>query len=145
MSTFKDAAEVYEYLGKMFEIAVNDPQFVAATKGGDLVVRITQTDPASTILVSRAGGAKRMDLSPPERFVDIDVPEPSHRSLVEQRSLDRCATAFESLCEPPRREGALERLETQPLFEVRLQLGCLEQLPGAEAANVAICDVRSVV
>jgi hypothetical protein len=28
MSTFKDAAEVYEYLGKMFEIAVNDPRFV---------------------------------------------------------------------------------------------------------------------
>src|SRR5437870_1103176 len=55
MSTFKDAAEVYEYLGKMFEIAVNDPQFVEATKNGDLVVRLTQTDPASTILIDFPG------------------------------------------------------------------------------------------
>src|SRR5437016_1192418 len=55
MSTFKDAAEVYEYLGKVFEIAVNDPQFVEATKNGDLVVRLTQTDPASTILIDFPG------------------------------------------------------------------------------------------
>jgi putative sterol carrier protein len=55
MSTFNDAAEVYEYLGKMFEIAVNDPQFVEATKGGDLVVRLTQTDPDSTILIDFPG------------------------------------------------------------------------------------------
>jgi putative sterol carrier protein len=55
MSTFKDAAEVYAYLGKMFEIAVNDPQFVEATKDGDLVVRLTQTDPDSTILIDFPG------------------------------------------------------------------------------------------
>jgi putative sterol carrier protein len=55
MSTFKDAAEVYAYLGKMFEIAVSDPQFVEATKDGDLVVRLTQTDPDSTILIDFPG------------------------------------------------------------------------------------------
>jgi len=86
-----------------------------------------------------------MDLRPPERFVDVDVPEPRHRALVEQRRFDRCAPALESLREPARREGALEWLETLPLFEVRRQLGFLDQLPGAEAADVAICDVRPVV
>lgn len=55
MSTFKDAEEVYDCLGKMFEIAVHDPQFVEATKGGDLVVRLTMTDPASTILIDFPG------------------------------------------------------------------------------------------
>jgi putative sterol carrier protein len=55
MSTFKDPAEVYAYLGKMFEIAVNDPQFVEATKNGDLVVRLTHTDPVSTILIDFPG------------------------------------------------------------------------------------------
>jgi putative sterol carrier protein len=51
MSTFKDAEEVYAYLGRMFEIAVNDSQFINATKGGDLVVRLTMTDPASTLVI----------------------------------------------------------------------------------------------
>jgi putative sterol carrier protein len=55
MSTFKDADEVYAYLGRMFEIAVNDPQFVEATKDGDLVVRLTQTGPDSTILIDFPG------------------------------------------------------------------------------------------
>ena len=86
-----------------------------------------------------------MDLRPPEGFVDVDVPEPRHRSLVEQRSLDRCAAAFESLCEPPRRERTAERLDPEALFEIRLELACFQQLPGAEAADVAISDGRSVV
>jgi putative sterol carrier protein len=55
MSTFKDAEEVYAYLGRMFEIAVNDPQFINATKGGDLVVRLTMTDPASTLVIDFPG------------------------------------------------------------------------------------------
>ena len=55
MSTFKDADEVYGYLGKMFEIAVQDPQFVNATKDGDLVVRLSMTDPGSTILIDFPG------------------------------------------------------------------------------------------
>src|SRR5947208_6522458 len=55
MSTFKDAEEVYGYLGRMFEIAVNDPQLVEATQGGDLVVRLTMTDPASTMVIDFPG------------------------------------------------------------------------------------------
>jgi len=55
MSTFKDADELYEYMGKMFEIAVNDPQFHEATKGGDLVVKLNYSNPNSTLLVDFPG------------------------------------------------------------------------------------------
>jgi putative sterol carrier protein len=51
MSAFKNADEVYEYIGKMFEIAVKEPSFVEATKDTGLVVLLTQTDPDATILI----------------------------------------------------------------------------------------------
>ena len=86
-----------------------------------------------------------MDLRAPQRFVDVDVPEPCHRSLVEERSLDRCAAAFELPTEPSRRERSLERLDPESVIEVRLELAGLEQLPGAKSADVALCDIRSVV
>jgi len=86
-----------------------------------------------------------MDLRPPERLVDVDVPEPRHRSLIEQRGFDRCAAALESPREPARRERALERLDAESLFEVRLELVYLEQLPGPEAADITVSNVRSVV
>lgn len=55
VSAFKDADEVYAYIGKMFQIAVNDPSFVSATKGTGLVVLLTQTDPDATILIDFPG------------------------------------------------------------------------------------------
>jgi hypothetical protein len=55
VSTFKDADEVYTYIGRAFELAVTDDTFVEATKGGNLVVLITQTDPDATILVDFPG------------------------------------------------------------------------------------------
>lgn len=55
MSTFKDADEVYDYIGKAMEVCVSNPTFVEATKDGSLVVLITQTDPAATILVDFPG------------------------------------------------------------------------------------------
>ena len=55
VSAFKDADEVYAYIGKMFEIAVVDPAFVEATKDTGLVVLLTQTDPAATILIDFPG------------------------------------------------------------------------------------------
>jgi hypothetical protein len=97
------------------------------------------------VLVERACGAKRVDLRAPQRFVDVDVPEPCHRSLIEERSLDRRAAAFELLTEPSRRERSLERLDPEPVIEVRLELPGLEQLPGAKSADVAIREIRSVV
>jgi hypothetical protein len=97
------------------------------------------------VLVERPCGAKRVDLRSPQRFVDVDVPEPGDSSLIEERSLDRCAAAFELLTESSSRERSLERLDAESLFEVRHELAGLEQLPGAEPANVAIRDIRSVV
>ena len=55
MSTFKSADEVYDYIGKMFELAVTDPAFVEATTGSELVVKLAQTDPAATILIDFPG------------------------------------------------------------------------------------------
>jgi putative sterol carrier protein len=55
MSTFKSADEVYDYIGKMFETAVKDPTFVEATKDSELVIRLTQTDPAAVILIDFPG------------------------------------------------------------------------------------------
>jgi hypothetical protein len=97
------------------------------------------------VLVEHACRAKRVDLRPPQRFVDVDVPEPGHRSLIEERSLDRCAPAFELLTKPSRRERSLERLDPESLFEVGLELTGLEQLPGTEPAHVAVRNIRTVV
>lgn len=55
MGVFKDADEVYTYIGRAFELAVTDEKFVEATKNGSLVVLITQTDPDATILVDFPG------------------------------------------------------------------------------------------
>lgn len=55
MSTFKDADEVYAYIGKAMEACVTDPQFVEATKDGTLVVHIIQTDPEAHIIVDFPG------------------------------------------------------------------------------------------
>lgn len=55
MSTFKDADEVYTYIGKAMEACVTNPTFVEATKDGSLVVQIKQTDPDATILVDFPG------------------------------------------------------------------------------------------
>jgi putative sterol carrier protein len=55
VSAFKGADEVYAYIGKMFEIAVVEPTFVEATKDTDLVVLLTQTHPAATILIDFPG------------------------------------------------------------------------------------------
>lgn len=55
MSVFKDADEVYAYIGKAMEACVNEPKFVEATKDGSLIVHIIQTDPAADILVDFPG------------------------------------------------------------------------------------------
>jgi len=86
-----------------------------------------------------------VDLCPPQCLVDVDVPEPGNRSLIEERRLDGCASPFELGGEAASSERALEWLQPEPLLEVRLQLAGLEQLPRAEAPNVSIRDVRSVV
>jgi putative sterol carrier protein len=55
LSTFKDADEVYTYIGKAMEACVVESTFVDATKDGSLVVLITQTNPDASILVDFPG------------------------------------------------------------------------------------------
>jgi hypothetical protein len=86
-----------------------------------------------------------MYLRPPESLVDVDVAQSRDGALIEERSLDRRAAAFEPLTEAARGERALERLDAEAPVEVRLELAGLQQLPRAEASNVAIAEVRAVV
>jgi len=55
MPVFKDADEVYTYIGGAFTTAVHDPQFVEATKGTGLVVRLIQTEPTAELVIDFEG------------------------------------------------------------------------------------------
>jgi putative sterol carrier protein len=52
MAFFKNAEEAYCYIGKMFESVVTIPDFVQATKGTGLVLRLNYSDPDTVILVN---------------------------------------------------------------------------------------------
>jgi hypothetical protein len=88
---------------------------------------------------------ERVDLRAPERLVGVDVPDPGDRALVEDRGLDRRAPGLELLGEVLRLVRGVEWLATDARVEVGVHVGRFEQEPGAEAADVAIGDVRSVV
>jgi hypothetical protein len=81
----------------------------------------------------------------PERLVDVDVPHPGKRPLVQERSLERRAAARQALAELRGREERVERLVADPGAEVGLRLLRLEEQPGSEAPNVPVCDIRAVV
>jgi putative sterol carrier protein len=55
VSTFKDADEVYTFIGGMFEKAVKEPSFIEATKGTRLVVHLIQSDPDATMIIDFEG------------------------------------------------------------------------------------------
>ncbi len=90
-------------------------------------------------------GRERMDPRPPERLVGVDVPDARDRALIEDRRLDRRAPARELSREVLGLVGRRERLPPDPRVDVGVHFGRLEQEPRAEAADVAVGDVRSVV
>lgn len=55
MAVFKDADEVYTYIGAAFSAAVVDPKFIEATKGTGLILRLIQTDPDAEMIVDFEG------------------------------------------------------------------------------------------
>lgn len=55
VTAFKDADEVYEYIGGMFDTATKTPAFIEATEGTSLVILIKQTNPEAAILVDFPG------------------------------------------------------------------------------------------
>ena len=86
-----------------------------------------------------------MEPRTPERLVDVDVPHPGERSLVEKRRLERRAPTREALPESGSREERVERLVAHAGVEIRLRLVRLEEQPGTEAADISIGEVRAVV
>jgi len=95
--------------------------------------------------VEAGGAAKRIEPRAPQRLVDVDVPHPRKRALVEQRSLERGAATSQALAEPGGCEERVERLVADPRTEVGLRLFWLEEQPGTEAPNVPVRNIRSVV
>ena len=49
MALMKDEHEVYRYLGRIFRVAMDDPDLASTVRGTGLIVRIDYTDPDSTI------------------------------------------------------------------------------------------------
>jgi putative sterol carrier protein len=56
MGLFRDAQEVYDCIGKIFEEAISDPEIGPQTKEAGLTMRFTFSDPDSTISVDFARG-----------------------------------------------------------------------------------------
>jgi putative sterol carrier protein len=55
LSAFKDADEVYTFIGGMFEKATKMPSFIETTEGTGLVILLKQTDPDATMLIDFPG------------------------------------------------------------------------------------------
>src|SRR5882757_5785401 len=55
VSTFKDADEVYTYIGGVFEKATKEPSFIEATAETGLVIRLIQTEPDATMIIDFPG------------------------------------------------------------------------------------------
>ena len=89
-------------------------------------------EPPQLVAIERAGRPLGMELRVPERLVDVDVPEPGERPLVEQRRLQRGAPPLQPLAQALRREGRDERLVADPGVEELLELARLEQQPRPE-------------
>lgn len=55
MGYFRNAEEVYDNVGSLFEVVVHDDHFVRAFADSGLVVRLAQTDPDAVILIDFPG------------------------------------------------------------------------------------------
>jgi putative sterol carrier protein len=55
MAVFKNADEVYRYIGGMFTSTVNADSFIEALKDTELVVRLIQTDPDCEMVIDFPG------------------------------------------------------------------------------------------
>src|SRR5215208_2626293 len=92
-----------------------------------------------------ARGCQWMNTRTPKRLVGVDVADSGNGTLVEDRSLDRRPPRRKPRREVARAERRVERLAADSSVDVRVQLGRIEHEPRAEASDVAIGDVRSVV
>jgi hypothetical protein len=88
---------------------------------------------------------ERMNAGIPKSLVCIDVPDPRHDPLVEQRGFDEPPSPFQPVGELPRGEAWAKRLDTKSRRQVLVELVALEHEPGAESPNVTVGDIRAVV
>lgn len=56
MGVFKDEAEVYEYLGRIFQVSMEDPELGPKLRKVGSVLKLNQTDPESTIVIDFGEG-----------------------------------------------------------------------------------------
>ena len=56
MGVFKDEAEVYRYLGRIFQTGLDDPELGPKLRKVGSVLKLNQTDPDSTILIDFGEG-----------------------------------------------------------------------------------------
>ncbi|MCQ4080822.1 SCP2 sterol-binding domain-containing protein [Streptomyces sp. RB6PN25] len=56
MGVFKDEAEVYEYLGRIFQAGLDDPDLGPKLRAVGSVLKLNQTDPESTIVIDFGEG-----------------------------------------------------------------------------------------
>jgi putative sterol carrier protein len=80
---FKDADEVYKYIGGLLEQLRQDPELVAAFRTPDTIFQYAYTDPDAVItIVMREGGGGRVDFGPtdlvPEVVMTMDA-DTAHR------------------------------------------------------------------
>ena len=100
---------------------------------------------AELVAVEAVRRSQRVEPRAPECLVGVDVAEARERPLIEERRLQRGAAVREPGGERCRAEAARERLLPEPRREVVVQLGRFDEEPRAEAPDVAVRDVRSVV
>ncbi|MFE2429308.1 SCP2 sterol-binding domain-containing protein [Streptomyces sp. NPDC059373] len=56
MGVFKDEDEVYRYLGRIFQVGLDDPELGAQLRGVGSVLKLNQSDPESTIVIDFGEG-----------------------------------------------------------------------------------------
>lgn len=60
MGFFKDEAEVYEYLGKIFKTGIDDPELGPKLRKVGSVLKLNQTDPESMIVIDFGEGVVQL-------------------------------------------------------------------------------------
>lgn len=63
MGVFKDEAEVYRYLGRIFEVSMQDPELGPKLRNVGSVLKLNQTDPESTIVIDFGEGVVQLGAS----------------------------------------------------------------------------------
>ena len=60
MGVFKDEDEVYRYLGRIFQVSMEDPELGPKLRNVGSVLKLNQTDPQSTIVIDFGEGVVQL-------------------------------------------------------------------------------------